>query len=107
MIKFKSIIRGDTRRFRIVFPEDITTATSTMTWRSRVNDADPGVLQIAGVLAPAAVDGKIYSIFYDLTRSNSEDLKFGQYYVDFELVRDSGSNVKTIKGKITVDGGGG
>lgn len=108
MIKFADLVRGDTRRYRISWPtEDLTGATGKMTWRLTLTDADPGALQINGVLAPADTDGEIHSIYFDLLKASSAALSLVLYPVDFEIIREAGVNVKTIRGQVHVIGGGG
>lgn len=107
MLKFKDLVRGDTRRFRVVFQTDLTGATGKMTWRLTKSDADPGVLQVTGVLAPAGAGGVITSMIFDLTKTPSAALTRVIHYTDFELTRESGEDIKTIRGQITVVSGGG
>jgi hypothetical protein len=105
-MRLNSLTRGDTRLYQIVYSVDLTGATAIMTWRKQPTDADPGVLQIAGVLGSANQAGDILNFDFLLTKKTNEALLFEDYYVDFEITR-SPTDIKTIKAKVKVTSGGG
>jgi len=102
MPELSDFYRGDTKIIRYVIkrdgtPIDIAGSTTTMTFKQRETDEDPGVIQKQGVITDAPNgEGTI-----TLT-STDTDVEARKYWFDIQFVDSSGNVSTLLKGEVNI-----
>lgn len=103
MPALKDFYRGDTKRYRITFNQDVAGGSLLLTMKRSLEDPDSSaVVQQAGVMDPHDAQGQVFGGYITLDAATTKQITPGEYWVGIQFTNAAGEVATLLAQRIRV-----